>query len=101
RHDEVACRPVRRSAAVTRTGRPAAAALVLVLLLSACGSGKISNPFQRQRLAEIEQATAKYKNLNAALADGYRPLPRCIDKLGLEYVQLDLASDRQLDLLTP
>jgi len=86
---------------VTHPARLAAAAFVLVVLLSACGSGKIDDPFQRQRLTEIKQATAKYKSLNAALVDGYRPLPRCMDELGLEYLQLDLSGDRELDLLTP
>jgi len=86
---------------------PAAIAAVLALIVSGCGSGGIGDPDQRQRLELIRQATLEYENLDVALGNGYRPLPRCIEStdgsgaLGLEYLQLRRARDRQINLLQP
>ena len=85
----------------------AVAVAVLAPLVSGCGSGAIGNPDQRQRLELIRQATLKYQDLDVALGDGYRPLPRCIAStdgsgaLGLEYLQIRRARDRQINLLEP
>lgn len=79
----------------------AAAVATAVLVLSGCGSGKIDDVYQRQRLDAVKLATVRYKSLNTALVQGYRPLPGCIDELGQEYVQLQLMRDQRIDLLQP
>jgi hypothetical protein len=85
----------------------AGASLLAALLLSAgCGSDTIDAE-QGARLALVEEATAKYKNRNVALAHGYRPLPRCIENddesgaLGLEYVHLRRSRDLKIELAKP
>jgi hypothetical protein len=80
---------------------------VLAVLGAGCGAGEIEDPDVEQRLDTIRRATLKYRDRNVALKDGYRPLPRCVESLegdgalGLEYIQLRLARDDEIDLLEP
>lgn len=81
--------------------------VALILLLSGCGSGKITNRSELQTLDTIRRAVSKYRERDVALEDGYRPLPTCVENvdgsgaLGLEYIQLRRARDRTIDLLEP
>jgi hypothetical protein len=81
--------------------------LLALLMLAGCGDSKITSRSKLQTLETIRLAVAKYKSRDAALADGFRPLPRCIEDvdgsgaLGLEYLQLQRARDRTVDLLEP
>lgn len=84
-----------------RASAATAAAAAAALLLSGCGAGKIDDVYQQQRLDAIKLATVRYKSLDTALAQGFRPLPGCIDELGQEYVQLLRARDQQINLLLP
>ena len=36
----------------------------------------------RRDLAAVREATAKYHNVNAAIADGYVPTEQCVDGMG-------------------
>jgi hypothetical protein len=89
--------------------RPAALAIGLVLAAATagCGAGKVEDSAQRARLETIRQATAGFKNVDAAVAAGYRPVPQCLESdngsgaLGLTYVNLRLNQDQQVQLLRP
>jgi hypothetical protein len=58
-------------------------------------------------LDTIRSATEVYKDVDAAVAAGYRPVPRCLESdnetgaLGLTYVNLRLNQDREVNLLRP
>lgn len=79
----------------------------LAAALSGCGSYEVSDSAQRDRLSTIRDATAVYKDVNAAIAAGYRPSPGCAESdndsgaLGQTYVNLRLNQDEQVDLLRP
>jgi hypothetical protein len=85
----------------------ALAALALALTPAACGSDEVADPAQRTRLETIRRATAVFKDVDAAIAAGYRPAPGCVESdndsgaLGLAYVNLRLNQDDQVDLLRP
>lgn len=57
-------------------------------------------------LAAIRQATAGYKDVNRALADGYVPVSPCVEvpglgAMGIHYLNPGLAADLAVDPLTP
>lgn len=59
-----------------------------------------------QELASVRQVTAKYHDVNKAIADGYVPNPHCIEVPGLggmghHYLNPELASDLSVDPLKP
>jgi hypothetical protein len=58
-----------------------------------------------QDLATVRQATAKYHDVNVAIADGYVPTEHCIASpaggMGYHYVNPALARDPKIDLTTP
>jgi hypothetical protein len=86
--------------------RAALALVVLALGAAGCGTGVI-DPAQQTRLDTIRQATNVFKNVNEAVAAGYRPVPQCLESdndsgaLGLTYVNLRLNQDQQVNLLRP
>src|SRR4051794_6270417 len=86
---------------------PLAGLLVLALASAGCGSGEVTDPAQRARLATVRQATNVFKNVDDAVAAGYRPVPQCLESdndtgaLGLTYVNLRLNQDQQVNLLRP
>lgn len=75
--------------------------------LVACGDYDVKDSAQRDRLNSIRDATSVYKDVNAAIAAGYRPAPGCVESdnnsgaLGQSYVNLKLNQDQQVDLLRP
>jgi hypothetical protein len=79
----------------------------LVVLATGCGSAEIEDEAQLQRLETIRKATIRFADRERALAEGYRPLPRCVESsdgeeaVGLVYLQLERARDRELSLLEP
>ncbi len=52
-------------------------------------------------LAQVRQATDKYHDVNAALADGYVPASPCEDQMGIHDVNFALASDLVVNELQP
>ena len=86
--------------------RVSAAATLAALSLAACGSGDLDAE-QQSKLAVIVQATSKYKDREVAIADGFRPLPRCFENddetaaLGLEYLHPRRSRDQKIELEKP
>jgi hypothetical protein len=82
-------------------------AIMLAATVSGCGSYEINDSAQRDRLNTIRDATAVYKDVNAAISAGYRPSPGCVESdndsgaLGQAYQNLRLNQDQQVDLLRP
>ena len=80
---------------------------MLVAAVGGCGSYEVKDPEQRAQLATIRDATGVYKDVNAALSAGYRPVPGCVESdddsgaVGQTYVNLRLNQDEQVDLLRP
>src|SRR5262245_24702493 len=83
------------------------ATLALAIPLAACGSDTVKDPAQRARLETNRKATDVFKDVNAAIAAGYRPAPKCVESdndsgaLGLTYQNLRLNKDKQVNLLRP
>ena len=67
------------------------------------GLGKITNPAVRKELASLRAATAKYHDVEAAIADGYiAPPPEdFVPGMGYHYVNLALAGDGEINLTQP
>jgi hypothetical protein len=82
--------------------------LILVLLtpmVILAAPGQVTDPAALQQLAAVRQATAKYHNVNNALADGYLATEHCIavpglGGMGYHYVNPNLL-DGTLDPLQP
>ena len=84
--------------------------VLLAALLAAtagCGSYEVKDSEQRARLDTIREATSVYKDVNAAISAGYRPVPGCAESdnesgaVGQAYTNLRLNRDQQIDLLRP
>ncbi|MBI2852278.1 MAG: hypothetical protein HYX84_04150 [Chloroflexi bacterium] len=89
------------------------AIMVVALVLGSTGAlayaapGKVTDKDTLKLLAEVRQATDKYHDVSVALAEGYTddplgtgPLP-CEPAMGIHYVDLELASDLDVDEMTP
>lgn len=63
------------------------------------GPDKKEAPGQSE-LAEVRAATAKYHDVEAALADGYIDTEICVPEMGVHYVNVDLLDD-ELDATSP
>jgi len=83
-----------------------AAVLLLASLtgLASAATG-VTDPAMLQELAEVRQATAKYHDVNVAIADGYMPTTSCVASpaggMGFHYVNPTLARDSNINLTTP
>lgn len=84
--------------------------LVLSLLSSAgvsfAATGGITSASVQQELAAVRQATAKYHDVNQALADGYVPVSACtaepgLGGMGIHYLNPNLAGDLEFDPQRP
>ena len=85
--------------------------LVLVLLTSLfsqafAADAQVADAAVRKDLAAVRQATAKYHNVEAALADGYLALPDCVSvpgvgAMGIHYINPALAVDPAISLTSP
>ncbi len=82
-------------------------ALVAILVpVVAVAAPAHSDPIVEQELAAVRRATAKYHDVEKALADGYIAAPHCVSVPGLggmgyHYVKPSLATDLALDPLEP
>jgi hypothetical protein len=83
--------------------------IVLVLLATVGGvayaAAGTTNPQVLSDLAKVRRVTAKYHDVNAALADGYAATDDCDASpdggMGYHYVNPTLAMDADINLLTP
>jgi hypothetical protein len=76
-------------------------ALLTPLVAVAASNGQVN-----RELAAVRRATAKYHDVSVAIADGYMPAEACAalpgqGGMGYHYVNPQLASDLQSDLLQP
>ncbi|MCI0552630.1 MAG: hypothetical protein L0287_16895 [Anaerolineae bacterium] len=84
----------------------AAMLLVVVLVSIAYAATGISDPVVLQQLAQVRRATAKYHDVNAALADGFVPTPHCIAEpglgvMGIHYINPPRLMDSEVNILEP
>ncbi len=85
------------------------ASRVLAVLLIAIGVAAAAAPAQarpagadvRRSLAEVRRATARYHDVNKAVADGYVPTQVCVPQMGLHYLNPPLLDDPALDPTKP
>lgn len=84
--------------------------IILLILVAAAASASLvyAAAGSKRDLATIRRATAKYHDLNAALADGYEALFDCTINpndppaaMGQHYINGELASDDVLDIEKP
>ena len=85
-----------------------AAAMVLVVVLAsiAYAATGVTDPTILAQLAQVRRATAKYHDVNAALADGYVPTPHCIAEpglgvMGIHYINPPRLMDSEVNILAP
>ena len=65
-----------------------------------------TDPQVLRDLAAVRRATAKYHDVNAALADGFVPTPHCIAEpgagaMGIHYINPPRLMDSEVDILEP
>lgn len=82
-----------------------AALLLLALAGIAYAATGVTNPAVLRDLAKVRQATAKYHDVSAALADGFVPTPACVSSpdggMGIHYVNPPRLMDSAINLLEP
>lgn len=84
-----------------------ALALLLLAVLAgiAYAATGTTNPQVLRDLARLRQATAKYHDVNAALADGFVPTPACVASpdggMGIHYIHPSRLMDPAINLLEP
>ena len=84
----------------------AAVMLLLVVIVSiAYAATGVADPVVLRQLAQVRQATAKYHDVNVALADGFVPTPACVASpdggMGIHYVNPPRLMDAEVDILQP
>lgn len=83
------------------------AVLLLVIVASiAYAATGVTDPVVLKELAQVRQATAKYHDVNAALADGFVPTPHCIAEpglggMGIHYINPPRLMDSEVNILEP
>jgi len=82
-----------------------ALALVGMLASVAYAATGISDPVVLQQLAQVRQATAKYHDVNAALADGFIQTPTCVASpdggMGIHFIHPARLMDPAENILEP
>lgn len=78
---------------------------VMVFSLALAADVQITNPAVLKDLAAVRQATAKYHNVDAAIADGYVATPACVAQpgvggMGYHYIKFSLV-DNTISLTEP
>jgi hypothetical protein len=73
---------------------------------AAASPNPITSPEVHQQLAKVRQATAKYHNLDQAIADGYLPTEVCVELpgvggMGYHFANPALLEDDTVDPLFP
>jgi hypothetical protein len=65
----------------------------------------VTDPQVLRDLARVRQATAKYQDVNAALADGFVPTPNCVASpdggMGIHYINPPRLMDTEVNILEP
>lgn len=74
--------------------------------LVAAAPGGVTDPGALSQLAAVRRATARYHDVNRALADGYEPMSPCVSQpglgtMGIHYANLALASDLAVSATSP
>src|SRR5919109_2148937 len=86
--------------------------VIIVLALVATLAGVVyaatgtTDPQGLRDLAKVRQATAKYHDVNVALADGFVPTPHCIAEpglgvMGIHYINPPRLMDTEVNILEP
>lgn len=84
--------------------------IALVLLAALAGAAYAAtgttDPQVLRDLAKVRQATAKYHDVNVALADGFVPTPHCIAEpglgvMGIHYINPPRLMDSEVNILEP
>lgn len=83
-----------------------ALALIVTLVGVAYAATGTTDPAVLRDLAKVRQATAKYHDVNAALADGFVPTPHCIEEpglggMGIHYINPPRLMDSEVNILEP
>lgn len=93
--------------------RTAAASVLVSVVLSfvmgglvSAAPGGVTDPGALTELAAVRQATARYHDVNLAIADGYVPLSPCVSEpglgtMGIHFANLALAFDPVVSATTP
>ena len=85
-------------------------AVAVLLLVVAAGiayaATGVTDPAVLRQLAQVRRATAKYHDVNAALADGFVPTPHCIAEpglgvMGIHYINPPRLMDTEVNILEP
>lgn len=80
-------------------------ASLFLTVTAAFAATNLTDPQVLQDLATVRQATAKYHDVNVAIADGYIATDHCIASpaggMGYHYVNPTLARNPMLDITTP
>ena len=80
-------------------------ALVATLAGVAYAATGTTDPQVLRDLAKVRQATAKYHDVNVALADGFVPTPVCVASpdggMGIHYINPPRLMDAEVDILQP
>ena len=84
----------------------AVAMLLLVALASiAYAATGITDPAVLQQIAQVRQATAKYHDVDAALADGFIQAPHCVESpdggMGIHFTNPARIMDPAVNILEP
>lgn len=84
----------------------AAAMLLLVLIVSiAYAATGVADPMALKDLAKVRQATAKYHNVEVALADGFIQTPACVESpdggMGIHFINPARLMDPAENILEP
>src|SRR5262245_27900769 len=83
--------------------------ILLALLATVVGvvyaATGVTDPAVLRDLAKLRQATAKYHDVNAALADGFVATPNCVASpdggMGIHYINPPRLMDAEVNLLEP
>jgi len=79
---------------------------VSVALAFMVGGAGVASAQSKASLADVRQATLKYRDVNAAIADGYVEFYKCTEQpgvgtMGQHYVKLPLVGDPSINATTP
>ena len=79
---------------------------VSVALAFIVGGAGVASAQSKASLADVRQATLKYRDVNAAIADGYVEFYKCTEQpgvgtMGQHYVKLPLVGDPSINATTP
>jgi len=82
------------------------AVLLLVVLASVVYAATgVTDPVVLKELAQVRQATAKYHDVNVALADGFIQTPACVDSpdggMGIHFINPARLMDPAINTLEP